>query len=88
MRNLIIIFFLLFPSIVLSQSADKNSNAKYWIIFKDKGSYKPNIVISPGSDAEKECSKIITDRAVKRRKKVLPTGRVLIIWIYRFLKVI
>nr|HCA41819.1 hypothetical protein [Bacteroidota bacterium] len=72
MKKILLFFIFIFPAIILSQPKEKESKSKYWIIFKDKGIYKPNIVIKPGSDAEKAGLKLLTERAIKRRLKVLP----------------
>lgn len=51
--------------------ADETPDAKYWIIFKDKGQYKPGEKITPGSDAYETGKSLLSDRAIKRRLKVL-----------------
>ncbi|MCB0721602.1 MAG: S8 family serine peptidase [Ignavibacteriae bacterium] len=51
--------------------ADETPDAKYWIIFKDKGQYKPGDKITPGSDAYETGKSLLSDRAIKRRLKVL-----------------
>lgn len=77
MKKILIFFIFIIPSIVLSQTKEKESKSKYWIIFKDKGVYKPNIEIKPGSDAEKVGLNLLTERAIKRRLKVLPPEKLI-----------
>ena len=63
-------FFILF-AVALSLNAQNKADTKYWIIFKDKGIYKANEVITPGSDAYELGKSQLTDRALQRRAKVL-----------------
>ncbi|MBN1634749.1 MAG: S8 family serine peptidase [Ignavibacteria bacterium] len=56
---------------VLSLNAQEKPDAKYWIIFKDKGVFKTNEVITPGSEAYELGKSLLTERAIKRRLKVL-----------------
>lgn len=51
--------------------ADETPDSKYWIIFKDKGEFKPSDKISPGSKAYETGKALLTDRAINRRLKVL-----------------
>lgn len=63
---LILTFFITGIS-VYSQEAD----TKYWIFFKDKGEFKPEMEITTGSAAYEKGKELINERAVKRRLKVL-----------------
>ncbi|HEY5122332.1 MAG TPA: S8 family serine peptidase, partial [Ignavibacteria bacterium] len=71
-RNIIKLFLILF-TILISYSvyAQEIADTKYWIIFKDKGSYKPDMQITSGSDAYNTGINLLSDRAIKRRLKVL-----------------
>jgi subtilisin family serine protease len=71
-RNIIKLFLILF-TILISYSvyAQEIADTKYWIIFKDKGSYKPDMQITSGSDAYNAGINLLSDRAIKRRLKVL-----------------
>ena len=51
--------------------ADESPDSKYWIIFKDKGQYKPDEKITPGSDAYNTGKSLLSEKAIKRRLKVL-----------------
>ena len=51
--------------------ADESPDSKYWIIFKDKGQFKPDEKITPGSDAYNTGKSLLSERAIKRRLKVL-----------------
>jgi hypothetical protein len=70
----IFIFSLVFAGIAQAQSQQP---VKYWIFFKDKGKYKPDIVITPGSDAYNAGLALLTERAIKRRLKVLPEDKLI-----------
>ena len=61
------IFFVTIPDIFSQEIAD----TKYWILFSDKGEFKPEMVIEKGSIAYEKGKELLTDRAVKRRLKVL-----------------
>jgi subtilisin family serine protease len=64
------VLLILFAAVLNLYAQDK-PDAKYWIIFKDKGAYKPSELIKPGSDAYESGKKQLTDRAIQRRLKVL-----------------
>ena len=64
------VLIILFAVAVVLNAQDK-PDAKYWIIFKDKGAYKSAELIQPGSDAYELGKKQLTDRAIQRRLKVL-----------------
>ena len=54
-----------------SAFAQERADTKYWIFFKDKGEFKPDLKIEKGSSAYEKGKELITERAVKRRLKVL-----------------
>jgi len=66
------VFFLcIFLTYIPDAFSQKTADTKYWIIFKDKGEFKPEMVIENGSIAYEKGKELLTDRAVKRRLKVL-----------------
>jgi serine protease AprX len=61
-----------FNSIAYSQSIKPDSIAyRYWIYFKDKGKYKHDEKLEQGSEGYLLAKSTISDKAFKRRKKVL-----------------
>src|SRR5690606_41547172 len=70
------IFVLFFSVNAIAQEAD----TKYWIIFKDKGNYKPTDRITPGSEAYDVGKAILTERAIQRRLKVLSEENLIDYW--------
>ncbi len=68
----IFIFFISFSSFAQTQDAPK-----YWIIFKDKGAFKPTEKVLPGTDAYEAGKSVLTDRAIQRRMKVLPEDKLI-----------
>ncbi|MBS1518313.1 MAG: S8 family serine peptidase [Bacteroidetes bacterium] len=69
MKRIFFIFVFVFSAYtVYSQEA---GIIKYWINFKDKGEYTPDALITPGSRAYETGKELLTERAVKRRLKVL-----------------
>lgn len=74
-----ILLLLLFISFGLTPnifSQEKNLT-KYWIVFKDKGEFKPSVKITKGSEAYKTGISLLTERAVNRRLKVLPENKLI-----------
>ncbi|MDZ4712286.1 MAG: S8 family serine peptidase [bacterium] len=70
MKKIFFHFIILFVTINVSISQEKG-DIKYWISFKDKGEFKPDVIITPESTAYQKGKELLTDRAVKRRLKVL-----------------
>ncbi|MEO8446233.1 MAG: S8 family serine peptidase [bacterium] len=70
MKKIFLTFIILFVTINVSISQEKG-DTKYWILFKDKGEFKPDVIITPESTAYQKGKELLTDRAVKRRLKVL-----------------
>lgn len=66
-----IIFFFSILVITSSGFSQDIADIKYWILFKDKGEFKPDMVIQKGSTAYEKGKELLTDRAIKRRLKVL-----------------
>ena len=65
---LAVIFFAIFQFNLYSQ--DK-ADVKYWIIFKDKGEFSPKDIITKDSKEYNKGKELLSDRAIKRRLKVL-----------------
>lgn len=72
----LLIFFISFIFIHHIYSQHDNFT-KYWIVFKDKGEFKPNIKITKNSKAYKTGLSLLTERAVQRRLKVLPEDKLI-----------
>ena len=69
MNKILLIILLTFSSVnIFSQ---ETADTKYWITFNDKGDFKSDIVITPGSKAYDAGMELLTERAVQRRLKVL-----------------
>lgn len=68
-KKIFLILTLLFIS--FNSYSQENADTKYWILFKDKGEFKPDIVITPESIAYSKGKELLTDRAIQRRLKVL-----------------
>lgn len=73
LRKLFVLFFVLI--VTLSLFAQEKPDAKYWIIFKDKGKYSYEVDMSQGSEAYELAKSLLSDRAIKRRMKVLGEER-------------
>ncbi len=70
MLKKILLFIISFTITISIYSQDK-PNTKYWIYFKDKGVFNDKTKIAPGTKAYETGKALLTDRAVKRRMKVL-----------------
>lgn len=72
MFNKLKIFLLFFISITITVSvySQEKPTTKYWIYFKDKGRFTTGNV-TPGSSAYETGKSLLTEKAVKRRLKVL-----------------
>lgn len=67
----LIILSIVSTLILLSQE-----NQKYWVYFKDKGEYlQQNNILQKGSTAYSLATQQLTESALKRRAKVLPTDQ-------------
>jgi serine protease AprX len=64
--------FVFILIISVSLYAQDKADTKYWLIFKDKGKFKYDEVIIPGTEAYKAGTALLSDRAIDRRLKVLP----------------
>lgn len=73
LRKLFVLFFVLI--LTLSLFAQEKPDAKYWIIFKDKGKYTYDVDMSQGSEAYELAKSLLSERAIKRRMKVLGEER-------------
>ena len=70
MISKIVLIFLLLP-INFNIFSQEKADTKYWILFKDKGEFVSGTEIKPGSPAYEKGKELLTDRAIKRRLKVL-----------------
>lgn len=68
-RKLFVLIILFIA--IAGLNAQSKPDTKYWIIFKDKGAYKSNEKVIPGSEAYNLGKSILTERAIQRRMKVL-----------------
>lgn len=72
---------ILFLAIILFFSintySEEIADTKYWIIFKDKGEFKSSDVISINSKAYNKGKELLTDKAIKRRLKVLSEDKLI-----------
>ncbi len=76
MKNLSKLFVLFFVLLIaVSLYSQEKPDAKYWIIFKDKGVYDKSVDMSKGSDAYKVALDLLSERAIQRRLKVLGEER-------------
>ena len=75
MTNKFLTFILVTILLTISFSSniysDDVADTKYWIYFVDKGKFKPNDEITKNSEAYKIGKELLTERAIKRRLKVL-----------------
>lgn len=70
MLKRILMFLIIFITSFSIYSQEK-PNTKYWIYFKDKGKFTTGTV-TPGSAAYESGKSLLTEKAIKRRLKVLP----------------
>jgi len=71
MRELKKLFILtFFLVLVTGLFAQEKPDTKYWIVFKDKGVFKPGEFITPGSKAYETGKSILTEKAIQRRMKI------------------
>ncbi len=81
MKNLSRLFLFLFIYLyAFTLLAQEKPVAKFWIIFKDKGVYDYYTEMKPGSDAYETAKSMLSDRAIKRRMKVLGEERLVDFW--------
>jgi hypothetical protein len=66
---------LLLILFLANTNAQEKPDTKYWILFTDKGEFKPNVIMSPGSSAYGKAKELISERAIQRRSKVLPEDK-------------
>lgn len=79
-RIKIIIFFLLTvqltPFIFSQKLNPETTEYRYWIYFKDKGDYKPGVVLEKGTEGYNIALSGLTEKALWRRSKVLAPEQV------------
>lgn len=71
MKKLLILAILLFSFTVSVYAVNDSSIVKCWIIFSDKGKFKPADKITYNSEAYKKGYELLSERAVNRRLKVM-----------------
>jgi subtilisin family serine protease len=71
-KHLLTAFLFFIISVNLfSDNINSSGSVKYWIIFKDKGIYKPSDKITKGSETYILAMNTLKEKAIKRRLKVL-----------------
>ncbi len=60
-----IFIIISFSLIYLTAYSQDKANVKYWIIFKDKGEFKPDMPITKESPAYLAGKEMLTERAIK-----------------------
>ena len=70
-------FFILILFIAPTVFAQESADTKYWILFTDKGEFKPEADMTEFSAAYKIAIETISDKALARRMKVLPKDKLL-----------
>lgn len=65
------IFLFLSLLLVTSNSFSQQADIKYWILFKDKGEFKPGAKITKDDAAYLKGKELLSDKAINRRLKVL-----------------
>jgi serine protease AprX len=72
-----LLFVLFLFALNISLYSQDSVDTKYWIIFTDKGEFKPTDEVNPGSKAYKKGKELLTERAIERRLKVLPEDKLI-----------
>lgn len=73
MKVILILTYFTVSSFTYSQNAD----TKYWILFKDKGEFKQETKVTKESVAYEKGKELLTERAIKRRLKVLSEDKLI-----------
>lgn len=76
-KLLFVQLFIISLALAVTAEAQSQQPVKYWIFFKDKGKYTPDMVITPGSEAYNAGLALLNERAIKRRLKVLPEDKLI-----------
>ena len=74
--RIIYLSFLFSVLFTLNLLAQEVADTKYWIIFKDKGDYKPDMTITVNSDAYNVAVSQLSEKSINRRLKVLSSDNV------------
>lgn len=73
----LILFLAGFHPVILSQKYNPDKNYfRYWIYFKDKGVFKPGLILEKGSEAYNIAREGLSERTLWRRSKVLPENMI------------
>ena len=68
---------LFIPVQVYTQALSPNTIPyRYWIYFKDKGTYNPGDILVPGSEGYELAKSLLSEKTLWRRAKVLPEDEV------------
>lgn len=70
-----LLLFLSGLNLYSQSNSPETTDYRYWIYFKDKGVYKKDVSIEPGTDAYKVAIAELSDKAIWRRGKVLPASQ-------------
>ncbi len=69
---LLVIISIGFSSQLFTQNLNpETTEYRYWIYFKDKGDYKPGVMLQPGTEGYNLAKAELTEKALWRRSKVL-----------------
>lgn len=72
--NFILLFLISFqiaPQLFSQKLNPETTEYRYWIYFKDKGDFKPGVILTAGSEGYNLAISGLTDKALWRRSKVL-----------------
>lgn len=72
-----ILLFVITISFTCTLYSQEKPNTKYWIYFKDKGTFNSTTKIKPGTAAYEKGKALLNERAIKRRLKVLPSDNLI-----------
>lgn len=70
-KLLLLILFILLQKTLPQNLKPESNEYRYWIIFKDKGIYKPGMVLEKGTEGYNLARANLTEKAIWRRSKVL-----------------
>jgi serine protease AprX len=71
MKKLLILAIVLFSFSASAYAVNDSTIVKCWIVFSDKGKFKPDEKITYNSEAYRSGYELLTERAVNRRLKVM-----------------
>lgn len=71
-----LLFLQLSPYIFSQKLNPETTEYRYWIYFKDKGDYKPGVLLEMGSEGYNIARSGLTEKALWRRSKVLSSEQI------------